>query len=89
MRTKRMRFQRKESRYWQSYTREFAKAQASGVMDFDGRVDFEGGLDHCERCGGEGMVELHDAPDQWGEDCCCEENRTITCPDCKGDGVLT
>jgi len=89
MRAKRMRWQRKQSRYWQSYTREYARLQASGVLEDDGRMDFESGLDCCERCGGEGMVELHDAPDQWGEDCCCEENRTITCPDCKGDGVLT
>ena len=36
----------------------------------------------CSRCGGEGFIELVDAPELWGEDCLCEENRLIDCPEC-------
>ena len=40
----------------------------------------------CERCGGEGHIELWDAPDLWGEDCCSEVNDLVTCPECGGQG---
>lgn len=82
MRSKRMRFQRKESRNHQSHTRHLNR-------ELEAAMSFESGLDTCDRCGGDGMIELHDAPELWGEDCCSEANRVITCPDCKGDGVLT
>ena len=82
MRTKRMRWERKCSRYSQSCTKSMLKHLAE-------RMEHEGNLDPCDRCGGDGMIELHDAPEMWGEDCCSEENRLMTCPDCKGDGVVT
>jgi hypothetical protein len=34
----------------------------------------------CDRCGGDGVVELIDEPDLWAEDCFVEENRLIPCP---------
>jgi hypothetical protein len=35
-------------------------------------------------CGGDGVVELADCgPSEWGEDCFCEENRLVTCPECR------
>jgi hypothetical protein len=53
---------------------------------------FDDGMDgkdnSCPRCGGEGFVELHEAPELWGEDCCAEVNRLVDCPECKGTGVL-
>lgn len=39
----------------------------------------------CSLCGGEGAIMLSDAgPGEWGEDCFCEVDRPITCPECKG-----
>ena len=41
----------------------------------------------CDECGGDGFVELHDAgPSYWGEDCCSELNRLVTCRSCRGTG---
>jgi hypothetical protein len=37
----------------------------------------------CSRCGGNGFIELVDAPELWGEDCLSEENRLIPCPECR------
>lgn len=45
--------------------------------------------DECERCCGEGHIELHEAPELWGEDCCSEENRLVTCPECDGYGYFS
>ena len=43
----------------------------------------------CPSCGGEGMVEYLDAgPSVWGEDCPSEENHLVTCPNCRGSGLL-
>ncbi len=50
---------------------------------FDGEGSYD---DTCEKCGGEGFVELHDHPEMWGEDSCSEENQLLTCPRCKGRG---
>lgn len=36
----------------------------------------------CDLCGGDGVRELHDAPEEWGEDCCVEKNRLIPCRGC-------
>lgn len=49
--------------------------------DFD-LADPEG--HECVRCGGDGVVELHDAPDLWGEDALSEENELVPCPECTG-----
>jgi len=46
--------------------------------DTHNREDWE-----CDRCGGEGFIELVDAPELWGEDCLSEENRLIICPGCR------
>lgn len=40
--------------------------------------------DLCEQCCGDGVVELIDTPELWGEDCFSEENRLVTCPSCQG-----
>ena len=36
----------------------------------------------CDRCGGDGVVHLHDHPDLWADDACTEENELVPCPDC-------
>lgn len=46
-----------------------------------------GDPDFCGRCGGDGVINLSDAPDLWGEDCFCEIDRLVTCPSCQGKGV--
>ena len=78
MRSKRMRFQRRMSRHWQAFTRAMIIAQIDGGLNADD--------EECERCGGDGFTTLHDSPDVWGEDCCAEEDRLITCPACRGQG---
>lgn len=40
----------------------------------------------CDVCGGDGMRECMDAPDEWGEDCPSEVNHLITCRECDGRG---
>lgn len=40
----------------------------------------------CDQCGGDGVVELQETPELWGEDCFCEQNRLVTCPSCHGKG---
>ncbi len=52
----------------------------SAASEFD-ESDFD---DCCSMCGGDGVVELADCgPSEWGEDCFCEENRLVTCPECR------
>lgn len=39
--------------------------------------------DHtCFKCGGEGLMQLSDCPEEWGEDSFSEVDRLIECPDC-------
>jgi len=57
-----------------------------GDTDYD-RWKLEGPDDDgpgCACCGDEGLVELEDHPELWGEDCFVEENRLVTCPECGG-----
>jgi hypothetical protein len=43
----------------------------------------------CCTCGGEGFIEYNDGgPEVWGEDCPSEENHLVTCPNCRGTGLL-
>lgn len=42
----------------------------------------------CPECGGDGYVELHDAPQEWSDDSCSEENQHVTCRECCGLGYL-
>lgn len=43
--------------------------------------------DTCSRCGGEGTIMLSEAgPGTWGEDCFCDIDRAIVCPNCRGSG---
>jgi hypothetical protein len=43
----------------------------------------------CCTCGGEGFIEYNDGgPEVWGEDCPSEENHLVTCPNCRGSGLL-
>ena len=40
--------------------------------------------DCCSMCGGDGVVMLSECgPSEWGEDCFCEEDRVVTCPECR------
>lgn len=44
---------------------------------------FEADENICGTCGGDGMIMLSEAgPSEWGEDCFCEEDRLIDCPEC-------
>lgn len=36
----------------------------------------------CDLCGGDGVREYLDAPDEWGEDCPSEQNHLIACRGC-------
>lgn len=36
----------------------------------------------CDRCGGGGVVEYDDAPEEWGEDCPSLQNHLIPCRQC-------
>jgi hypothetical protein len=50
--------------------------------------DFEE-IECCGTCGGEGMIEyMEGGPEVWGEDCPSEENHLVTCPNCRGSGLL-
>lgn len=43
----------------------------------------------CCTCGGDGMIEyMEGGPETWGEDCPSEENHLVTCPNCRGSGLL-
>lgn len=38
----------------------------------------------CGMCGDDGWIMLSDAgPSEWGEDCFCEVDRAIECPECR------
>lgn len=37
----------------------------------------------CELCGGDGVREYNDAPDEWGEDCPSALNHLIPCRGCR------
>lgn len=38
----------------------------------------------CGMCGDDGWIMLSDAgPSEWGEDCFCEVDRLIECPECR------
>lgn len=38
----------------------------------------------CGMCGDDGWIMLSDAgPGEWGEDCFCEVDRPIRCPECQ------
>lgn len=38
----------------------------------------------CGMCGDDGWIMLSDAgPSEWGEDCFCELDRAIECPECR------
>lgn len=40
--------------------------------------------DCCQMCGGDGVVMLSECgPSEWGEDCFCEDDRPIACPECR------
>ena len=50
---------------------------ASDYEDYDDE-------DCCPMCGGDGVVMLSECgPSEWGEDCFCEEDRVVTCPECR------
>lgn len=52
-------------------------------------IDFEDDDDCCDVCGGDGAIMLSEAgPGVWGEDIFCGVDRSITCPACKGRGVI-
>lgn len=59
----------------------FLQADPHDRADFD-REQGEGDLEECELCGGEGVREYEDAPDEWGEDCPSEPNHLIPCRGC-------
>lgn len=44
--------------------------------------------DLCPTCGGDGSAEYLDCPESWGEDCPSMMDHLITCPNCKGSGLL-
>lgn len=53
----------------------------SAASEFD-ESDFDD--DCCSMCGGDGVVALSDCgPSEWGEDCFCEEDRLVSCPECR------
>jgi hypothetical protein len=57
---------------------------ANEAVDDD--VDYEE-RDCCGRCGGEGFIQLSEAPELWGDDCFMEKDRPVTFPDCRGTGL--
>jgi len=51
--------------------------------------DFDAlGEPRCPWCGGDGVAEYDECPEAWDEDCPSEKNHLITCPQCKGSGLL-
>ena len=43
----------------------------------------------CPTCGGDGTIEyMEGGPEVWGEDCPSEMNHLVTCPNCRGSGML-
>lgn len=66
-------------------TNETPTAPAAGSDDKDWQDDdFGDGLPTCGMCGDDGWIMLSDAgPSEWGEDCFCEVDRPIECPECR------
>lgn len=62
---------------WKLMSPEEEAERIFGPQDEEG--DYE---PPCDRCGGDGVVELIDEPDLWDEDCFTGANDLITCPDC-------
>lgn len=50
----------------------------------DSEYDPEDQDDICNMCGGDGVVMLSDCgPSEWGEDCFCEVDGVVECPECR------
>lgn len=57
-------------------------AACSAASDWDDDYSYEGPT--CGMCGDDGWIMLSDAgPSEWGEDCFCEVDRAIECPECR------
>ena len=62
------------------------KYTMSDPPDYGPEYDDEPG---CPTCGGDGMIEyMEGGPEVWGEDCPSEMNHLVTCPNCRGSGLL-
>lgn len=61
----------------------FGASTGSASPDWeDDGYSFEGPT--CGMCGDDGWIMLSDAgPSEWGEDCFCEVDRPIECPECR------
>lgn len=59
--------------------------EARGLAGDDDYGDDDYGDDECcPMCGGDGVVMLSECgPSEWGEDCFCEVDRVVTCPECR------
>ena len=58
----------------------FAPASCYAAPDYEDYDD----EDCCPMCGGDGVVMLSECgPSEWGEDCFSEEDRLVTCPECR------
>lgn len=57
------------------------------ASDINEELDFEEEYESCPKCGGDGYVDLSECPELWGEDCFCEPDRQVLCPECLGKGV--
>jgi hypothetical protein len=58
-------------------------APCSAAPDYDDDdCNYDG--PECYLCGDDGWIMLSDAgPSEWGEDCFCELDRPIECPECR------
>lgn len=59
-----------------------APAGSVPIDDYPAEYWDDDGDDTCSCCGGDGVVELVDHPELWGEDCLSEINRLVPCPEC-------
>ena len=58
-----------------------APGSAAGPWDDDDCANIDEEV--CGMCGGDEWIMLSDAgPSEWGEDCFCEIDRPIACPEC-------
>lgn len=101
--SKRMRWERKQSRDEQWLTKEYGtnrivddygesivgRPKGLGQIRYDFEEDDRYSRDNtCGQCGGDGYIMLSEAgPGAWGEDCFCGEDEPIECPECRGKGV--
>ena len=54
------------------------------VEDYEDDNDCSYERPECGMCGDDGWIMLSDAgPCEWGEDCFCDEDRMIECPECR------